>query len=99
MEESKVWKQRNNARDLIAKALESLDPGTAVAHNEEICNGDDYHLKLTRLQISRGVQAFVTLNTMSAGSDPGFDLFRLLEKYILDLDARREINKILAVRT
>ncbi len=95
MEKSKVWQQREGAREMIVKALETLSPGDPVLYNKEACGGSEYHLRLTRQQIDSGVVAFITLNTMSAGSQGDFDLYRLLHKYILEPNIREKINAII----
>ena len=95
MENSKVWAQRKKAQDMIVKALEILEPDTPIKYNSEKCGGSEYHKKLTADQIDSGVVAFITLNSMSAGSQGDFDLYRLLHKYILEPKVREEINGIL----
>jgi len=98
MKESKSVMQRKLAQDIIVKALETLHPDDTIQYNKEMCGGSEYHKKLTPEQIDNGIVAFITLNSMSAGSQGDFDLYRLLHKYILDRDVRKEINGILRKR-
>lgn len=98
MKKSKVWMQRKLAQDMIVKALETLHPDDTIQYNKEMCGGSEYHTKLTTDQIDNGIVTFITLNSMSAGSQGDFDLYRLLHKYILDPAIRKEINGILRKR-
>ena len=62
---------------MIVMVLKTLSPGDPVFYNKEICGGSGYNLKLTRHQIDSRIVAFITLNSMSAGSQDNFDLYRL----------------------
>ncbi len=97
MKENNVWDQRKLAREMIVKALNTLHPKDPLQYNKKICGGNEYHfhLTLTSEQIDSGIEAFITLNTMSAASDGEFDLYMLMQKYILEPDVRKEMNAII----
>lgn len=69
--------------------------GRAVEKSARRIKAAEYHRALTPRDIENGVAAFVDLNNMQGGSAGDVDLFRLLKKYLLDLDARREINTLI----
>lgn len=55
----------------------------------------EYHTALTPRDIDSAVAAFVNLHNLEGGSAGDVDLYRLLRKYLLNLEARREINAVI----
>jgi hypothetical protein len=61
---------------------------------------EEYHEKITAAGIRDGVVAFSDVNNMSVAScDDTFtvriDLYRLLDRYLRNLDARKRINALI----
>lgn len=97
MKLSKERAQEKKARDLIIKALNEYN-GTnpsALPFSEGRITSDKMHDKLTRSGLDAGVCAIFLLNNLSGGSVGDVDLYRLLDRYLLNLDDRKEINAII----
>lgn len=63
---------------------------------------EEYHEKITTAGIRDGVVAFMKVNNMSVAScDDTFtvkvSLYRLLDRYLRDLETRKKINEIIDV--
>ena len=99
MSKNLFWEKRRKAGDLIIKAINTAQECTHEVPKSHI-GASNYHKKLTANQIDTGVEAFLLLNNMSAGSggsDGGdVSLYNLLKAYLLDLDKRDKINKIIS---
>lgn len=94
---TKQRQKEKKARDLLYEALKEFhncELDFPVFTKERISH-EKYHEKLTRQGIDEGIVALVLINNMSAASATGFDLYRLLHEYILNIEVRMKINKIL----
>ncbi len=94
---TKERQKEKKARDLICKALEEFHGSNfgIPEFTEKKMPNTKYHENLTRSGIDAGVAALVLINNMSEGSVGDILLYRLLQKYLLDRNARNQINIII----
>ncbi|MCR4320285.1 MAG: hypothetical protein NUV74_08150 [Candidatus Brocadiaceae bacterium] len=94
---TKQRQKEKKARDLIYEALKEFhnyEPSFPVFTKERISH-EKYHKELTKQGLDEGIVAFALINNMSGVSAPGIDLYRLLHEYILNIEIREKINKLL----
>jgi hypothetical protein len=90
---------RERAHALILKGLKAYS-GSSTPESLPFLNKpisvNEYHEKLTQSQIIDAAVAFVIATNMQAGSDmnEGFDLYNLLQAYILEPEKRAQINEV-----
>lgn len=90
---------RERAHSLVIKGLKaysnSFTPESLPFLKNQI-PVNEYHEKLTQFQIIDAAVAFVIATNMQAGSDmnKGFDLYNLLQTYLLEPEKRQQINEI-----
>ncbi len=58
-------------------------------------NSSNYHKKLNRIQVNQAVIAMILHLNLAGGSAGDFDLYKLLQAYMLDLDKRNQLNEVL----
>ncbi|MDH4162008.1 MAG: hypothetical protein OEW15_04880 [Nitrospirota bacterium] len=101
MELTKPRAQEKKVRDKIIAALREYRPQDDIAFskftNDRIPD-EFYHKEITKAGIEQGLECLRLINNMSGLSAGDFDLLTLLEHYILNLDSRDAINKVLNAR-
>lgn len=61
-----------------------------------LIHSNEYHL-ISQPDIHRAVKALVEKLNLAAGSTTDFDLYKVVETYFTDLEAREKINKLLCI--
>jgi hypothetical protein len=98
MELTKVRLQEKKTRDKIIETLQEYNPREYVSFpkfTKERVPDNCYHKEITKEGIGQGLECLRLINNMSGLSGGAFDLLTLLEHYILNIDSRDAINKVL----
>ena len=64
--------------------------------NKKLIHSNEYHM-LKQSDIQKEMKQVVDNLHMAAGSVVGFDLYKVVETYMLDLEKRHEINELLHI--
>lgn len=62
----------------------------------QLIHGNELHL-IKKADIHKAIGKTVESLNLAAGSTDGFDIYQVVETYFLDLEKRREINKLLGI--
>lgn len=62
----------------------------------QLIHGNELHL-LKKADIRKAIEKTVESLNLAAGSTDGFDIYKVVETYFLDLEKRHEMNKLLSI--
>lgn len=88
-------KKDKKARELINEVLMLYGKNEKFLDREVFFN--QVHKKLKKEEINNAVVIFVVALGLTGGSVGDIDLYKLLQKYLLDLKFRKKVNKIIDV--
>ena len=88
-------KARLKLRDTVQGAIAEYFEGGVPAPEGDV-NSGNCHLKLNPLLVVQGVVVMNASLNLVAGSSGEFNLYKLVNAYLLDLGARERINRLLA---
>jgi len=92
-EHSQAKRNIAQAKRKILSALETTWPDFYQDPPGEEVSSDSCR-KLSHLQIGMGVRAMVLACNLRGGSTGDVDIYRLMQAYLWDWDARQKINEI-----
>lgn len=61
-----------------------------------LIHANEFHL-INQDEIHKAVAALVDNLQLAAGSTTGFDIYKVVETYFMDLEKRREMNEMLGI--
>ena len=62
----------------------------------QLIHGNEFHL-LNQAEIHKATGKLVEALNLAAGSTGGFDIYKVVETYFMDLEKRKKINEILGI--
>lgn len=62
----------------------------------QLIHGNELHL-IKKADIRKAIEKTVESLNLAAGSTDGFDIYKVVETYFLDLEKRHEINQMLGI--